>query len=67
MQKILGHKVYPGAAPGSMRNVWVRVQYSSGVTTGRGYVDGEPLFGSEALAAYVGTNGGARIAKYAFV
>lgn len=62
--QILGHHVWRGAKAGSLFNVYVRVQYSDGSTTGRGTVPSEPLAGSKVLAAYLATAHGAKIAKY---
>ena len=65
--EILAHHVYGGARPGSLYNVYVRVRYADGSTSGRrGFVPSAPLAGSEALAAYLTTERGRRIAKYVY-
>ena len=64
--EILAHHVYGGARSGSLYNVYVRVRYADGSTSGRGgFVPSAPLAGSDALAAYLRTERGRRIAKYA--
>ena len=58
--KILGYKAYPKAQPGSLSDVYVRLQFSDGRTTGHGLVDPTPLLqsaeGVAMLAAYAATH-----------
>ena len=62
--KVLSHHVFGGAKRGALHNVYVRVQYSDGTKTKGGYIPSEPLAGSDALADYVLTKNGKKIAKY---
>ena len=67
--KVRRHHVYGGARSGSLKQVYVNVLYSDGSTTpGNAYEPSEPLArcdsGRAALAAYVRTKIGAKIAKY---
>ena len=58
--KILGCKAYPKARPGSLYDVYVRLQFSDGRTTGYGFVDPAPLLrsaqGVAMLAAYAASH-----------
>ena len=47
---ILGHHVYGGAKPGSLFNVYVRLQYLDGSTSGKAYVPATVLEGTDALS-----------------
>ena len=49
--QILRHHVYPGARPGSLHHVYVRVRYADG-SAPRGYVPAAPLAASDALWEY---------------
>ena len=60
---ILRHHIYRGASPGSLFNVYVRVQFSDGSST-RDYISAEPLAGTTALRKYVLSAKGKVVAKY---
>jgi hypothetical protein len=66
--KILGHHVAKGAKVRSLKNIYMRVEYSDSTSSGRQYVPAEPLGESEAgqavLARYVRTKQGGKVAKY---
>ena len=64
VSKVIGHHVFGGAKPGSLENVYVRVLYSDGSSSGRDYVPAAPLEGSACLAAYIKLKNGQKIAKY---
>ena len=65
VSKVLGHKVGPGAQPGSLEHVALRVEYSDGSTSGRGYdVPADTLRGTPALRNYVTGASGLKLAKY---
>ena len=61
--RVLKHHVYPGAAPGSLRHVYVRLAFSDGGSTGPYYVPAEPLRGSAVLAEYMDTAEGASLRR----
>lgn len=65
VNKILSHHVYAGARAGSLQNVYVRVQYTNGSSSGRGYIPAEPLAGGACMAAYLLTKNGQKNIKYA--
>ena len=65
--KISGHYVYGGARAGSLHNVYVKVLFADGTSSGRGYVPCEPLEGTDVLRAYLKTKNGQKIAKYSSI
>ena len=62
--QVLKHVVYAGAAPGSLYNVYVKLLFSDGRSTGKHYVPSEPLARSEVLARYFDTTEGAKLRQY---
>jgi hypothetical protein len=66
--KIIGHHVAKGAKVGSLTNIYMRVEYSDGTSSGRQYMPAEPLGeceeGKAVLARYVRTKQGGKVAKY---
>lgn len=63
VSSILKHRVW-GRDAGSLRNVYVKLSFSDGRTTGQHFVPCEPLARSEVLAAYLDTPSGATLLKY---
>lgn len=64
VSQILKHHVYTGATPGSLQNVYAKLAFTDGRSTGRMYLPMELLARSEVLAAYLETPVGARLWKY---
>lgn len=66
--RVWKHHVYGGARAGSLRNVYVGIEWSDGSKTQGGVEPSEPLActesGRAALLAYVATSKGKGIAKY---
>ena len=62
--KILNHHVYGGAKAGSLHNVYVRVRFLDGSTSGRVYFPAETIAGSAVLSKYVESSRGKALRKY---
>ena len=62
--KILNHHVYGGAKAGSLHNVYVRVRFLDGSTSGRVYFPAETIAGSAVLSKYVESSSGKALRKY---
>ena len=61
---ILDHHVYGGAKVGSLRNVYVRVRFVDGSTSGKAYFPADTLSRSTVLEQYVQSRRGKAIKKY---
>jgi len=61
---ILKHHVYPGALPGCLFNIYVKLAFSNGTTTKNSYVPAQPLLGSEVLLTYLETKDGSRLIRH---
>ena len=64
VSKVLDHHVYGGAKSGSLFNIYVRLQYLDGSTSGKAYVPASVLEGTAMLKTYMQTNRGQAIQKY---
>ena len=64
VSKVLAHHVYGGAKPGSLFNIYVRLQYLDGSTSGKAYVPASVLEGTAVLKKYTQTKRGQAIIKY---
>ena len=64
VSRVLKHHIYAGASAGSLHNVYARLAFSDGRTTGPYYVPIEKLLCSRVLADYMDTAGGDGIRQY---
>ena len=64
VSKVLDHHVYGGAKSGSLFNIYVRLQYLDGSTSGKAYVPASVLEGTATLKNYMQTKRGQTILKY---